>query len=105
MIVKCDEKRYDKFKRDASRKPEMVQKFDDFETYIQMAEVSINAYELSTIPWKWKKIHKLTGNRANQYAFGISPRDRTICYGNERKALCLSEVTELEIIEFMEDYH
>lgn len=105
MIVKIDDKKYDKFRRDAKRKPDLQRKLEYFEAYIQHAEACDNAYILSTIPWKWRKMHKLCGNRNNQYAFGVSPKERSVCYGNKRQALSLEKVTELEVIDFIEDYH
>lgn len=105
MIIKHNEKKLDKFYRDSLRKPKTKEEFKYFSMYIQMAEICDNGYTLSIQPWKWRKFHKLTGDRSNQYSFGISKTNRTICYGNNRKELNLKDVTIIEFINYVEDYH
>lgn len=105
MIIKHDDKKLNKFYRDSLRNIKTKEEFKYFSMYIQMAETCENGYILSIQPWRWRKFHKLTGNRSNQYAFGISKTNRTICYGNNKEALNLKDVTTIEIINYIEDYH
>lgn len=105
MKVLHNNKKLNKFKINSDRKPYLKEKYKDFCMYIQLAESCDNAHILSQQPWKWRKIHKLVGDKKNQYAFGIAKKERTTCYGNDRNNLSLIEVTELEIISYCEDYH
>lgn len=105
MKIIHDIKKYKKFEKDSNRNPAIGMKFKYFCMYVQLAEACENGYHLSQQPWKWRKFHKLTGNRSNEYSFGISKTDRTTCYGNDRKTLSLNEVTEIEIKNYIEDYH
>ena len=67
MIIKQDEKKQQKFKKDSDRKKD--ERFKYFCMYIQMAEVCDNGLTLSRQPWRWKEFHKLTGDRNNQYVY------------------------------------
>ena len=77
MKIIHDVKKYKKFEKDSNRNPAIGMKFKYFCMYAQLAEACENGYHLSQQPWKWRKFHKLSGNRTNEYSFGISKTDRT----------------------------
>ena len=77
MKIIHDLKKYKKFEKDSNKNPAIGMKFKYFCMYAQLAEACENGYHLSQQPWKWRKFHKLSGNRSNEYSFAISKTDRT----------------------------
>lgn len=105
MTIIHNTNKYKKLSVRRSNNKQIDEKLKQSEMYLQMAEACKNAQELSKQPWPFKKIHKLKGDKNNVYSFGVSKRDRTTMFGNERQNLPLFEVTKLEIIEYISDYH